>query len=208
MTVNYPINLLNAFPGWSTDFDLLYRQEYSRTAGGLTIAKDMGTPLWQASYQTTTLLANDMDVWRARMKMLEGSLKQFWAMPMSRCFPIAYPNGTGIGNVAAVKVESLGTDNKSLLLNGLPIWNTISIGDYIQIGTKLYQVLENAIANASGRTTRFKVRPHLAPGTTAGNIVTLVKPSVPMILVAGSLSSTSELRTGRGRISFQAIESR
>lgn len=208
MSISYPLNLLDSFPGWSTEFDLLYRQEFSRTAGGSTITKNLGTPLWQASYSSTVLLANDLDIWRARVKALEGGMQQFMGRPMSRYYPLAYPKGAGIGDVSTVKVETLGEDNKSLTLHNLPVWHALSVGDYIQIASKLYQVMEGAVANASGKTTRFEVRPHLAPGTAVGNIVTLVKPSVPMIMVPGSLSTTAEATTGRGSISFQAIESR
>ncbi len=208
MVLTSPYNLLEGLPGWSTDFDLFYRQELSRTAGGTTIAKDFGTPLWKASFQTTVLQVNELDIWRARLKALDGSVLPFWGRPLSRCYPIAYPNGAGIGDVSAVAIDSIGSDNKSLTLQKLPVWHSISVGDYLQIGTKLYQVLENAVANSTGKTTRFEVRPHLAPGTAVGNTVTLVRPSVPMIILPGSLSATGEAMTGRGIISFQAIETR
>ncbi|MDP8249625.1 hypothetical protein [Pseudochrobactrum saccharolyticum] len=208
MALTYPLDILTGFPGWSTEFDLLYRQEYSRTEGGVTIAKDRGTPLWKAAFQSIILQPNELDIWRARLKAMDGSLQQFSGRPMSRCFPIAFPNGMGIGDVSGVRIETIGTNNKSLTLLGLPVWFSITIGDYLQIGTKLYQVLESAVANASGKTTNFELRPHLAPGTAVGNVVTLIKPSVPMIILPGSLTTSAELSTGRGTISFQAIESR
>lgn len=208
MVLTYPLDILAGFPGWVTDFDLHYRQEFSRTAGGVTIAKDMGTPLWKGSFQTTILPVNELDIWRARLKALDGSLGLFWGRPMSRCYPIAYPNGTGIGDVSAVTIDSIGSDNKSISLQKLPVWHSISVGDYLQISTKLYQVLENAVADSTGKTTRFEVRPHLAPGTTVGNAVVLVRPSVPMIIVPATLSTTADAGTGRGTITFQAIESR
>lgn len=208
MAITYPLDILAGFPGWATDFDLFYRQEFSRTAGGMTIAKDMGTPLWKASFQTTTLLVNELDIWRARLKALDGSLGLFWGRPLSRCYPIAYPNGAGIGDVSGPEIDSIGADNRSLTLQKLPVWYSVSGGDYLQIGARLYQVLENAVANSAGKTTRFEVRPHLAPGTAVGNSVVLVRPSVPMIIMPGSLSGTGEAMTGRGIISFQAIESR
>lgn len=78
MSVNYPYNLLDGLSGWSTDFDLFFRQELSRTAGGMTIAKDFGTPLWKASFQSTVLHVNELDMWRARLKALDGSVQPFW----------------------------------------------------------------------------------------------------------------------------------
>lgn len=200
MTITYPLNLLDSFPGWSVEFDLLYRQEFSRTAGGVTIAKDLGTPLWQATYQTRSLNPNELDAWRARLKGVEGSVQRFTGWPSSRCYPIAYPKGTGMGPVDAVTVASVGADNKSVTLSDLPAGYTARVGDYMQIGTKLYQIVSV--------DTDFEVRPHMAPGTAVGNSVILVQPAVPMIIIPGSLSSTVELATGRGAISFQAVESR
>lgn len=208
MVLTFPLDILTNFPGWCTEFDLFYRQEFSRTAGGTTIVKDMGTPLWKASFQTVSLPVNELDIWRARLKALEGSLGLLWGRSMSRYYPIAYPNGAGIGDVSAVVIDSVGSDNKSLTLQKLPVWHSISVGDYLQIGTKLYQVLESAVANSTGRTTRFEVRPHLSPGTAVGNAVVLVRPSVPMIIVPATLSTTAEAGTGRGSVAFQAIEAR
>jgi hypothetical protein len=110
--------------------------------------------------------------------------------------------------VKSVTIDSLGLDNKSIALQGLPVWHTITLGDYIQIDNKLYQVLESAVANVSGKTTTFEVRPHLAPGTAVGNTVVLVRPSVPMIIVPATLSTTADAGTGRGSVAFQAIEAR
>lgn len=200
MTVFLPVDILADFPGWSTNFSLQHRQEYSRTAGGVTIAKDMGTPLWRASYQSRVLLPNELDHWRARLSALDGSVQRFMGKPMSRCYPVAYPNGWRLGDVSSVTVASVGSDNKSVVLAGLPSGYITSIGDYIQIGTKLYQVVDVS----SG----IEIRPHLAPGTVFGNAVVLVKPAVPMIMVPESLSSLGDAATGRGSISFQAIESR
>ncbi len=201
MALTYPIDILAGFPGWSTEFDLFYRQEYSRTAGGTAIGKDFGTPIWKASISTRSLKPNELDAWRAKLKALEGSLQQFMGRPFSRCYPIAYPNGTGMGDVSNVKIASINENNKAYRLSGLPADYKTSVGDYQQIGNKLYQVVD-----VDGQD--IEVRPHLAPGTAVGNVVVVVKPSVPMIILPGSLTTSAELSTGRGTISFQAIESR
>lgn len=201
MAVSYPFNLLDSFPGWSTEFDLLFRQEFSRTAGGSTLAKDFGTPLWRANFATRSLKPNELDAWRARLKALEGSLQQFMGRPFSRCYPIAYPDGAGLGDVGNVKIASINENNKAYRLSGLPAGYQTSVGDYQQVGTKLYQVVD-----VVGQD--IEVRPHLAPGTAVGNVVAVVKPSVPMLIMPGTLTSPAELSTGRGTISFQAIESR
>lgn len=201
MAITYPYDLLATFPGWSTEFDLLYRQEISRTAIGQTFVKDFGSPLWRATYQSRLMKPNELDVWRARLKAMEGGLKQFLGRPTSRCYPIAYPNGTGMGNVSDVKIASIGTDRETVTFSGLPAGYQVSVGDYIQIGThNLHQIVDTAGG--------IEIRPHLWPGTAVNDTVTLVRPSCRMMILPGTLSSTADASTGRGTISFQAIESR
>lgn len=202
MAITYPYDILAEFPGWSTDFDLAYRQETSRTAIGQTFVKDLGSPLWTASYQSRVMRPNEMDAWRARLKALEGGLKQFRGRPTSRCYPIAYPNGTGMGNVSAVTLGSIGTNRNTIGLSGLPGGYVASVGDYLQIRTNdLHQIV-----NVSG--SEIEVRPHLWPTTAVGDAVTLVKPSCLMTIEPGSINTTADLSTGRGVITFQGFESR
>lgn len=201
MAITYPYDVLATFPGWSTEFDLLYRQETSRTAIGQTFVKDLGSPLWRATYQSRLMKPNELDTWRARLKAMEGGLKKFFGRPTSRCYPIAYPKGAGMGNVSDVKIASIGGDRKTITFSGLPAGYQFSVGDYIQIGThNLHQVVDTVGA--------IEVRPHLWPGTAVNDIVTLVRPSCRMTILPGTLSSTADASTGRGTISFQAIESR
>lgn len=202
MAITYPYDILADFPGWSTDFDLAYRQETSRTSIGQTFVKDFGSPLWTASYQSRSMRPNELDAWRARLKALEGGLKQFRGRPTSRCYPIAYPNGTGMGNVSAVTVGSIGANRNTIGLSGLPGGYIASVGDYLQIRTNdLHQIV-----NVSG--SEIEVRPHLWPTTAVGDAVTLIKPSCLMTIVPGSINTTADLSTGRGVITFQGFESR
>ncbi|MNF09167.1 hypothetical protein D3C80_2097620 [compost metagenome] len=69
-------------------------------------------------------------------------------------------------------------------------------------------VMEAVTANAGGVTTQFEFRPHLWRGVTAPVAATLVKPSCIMAIVPGSISTTADMATGRGTVTFQAIEAR
>lgn len=209
MAITFPYDILTTFPGWSVDFDLLWRQEQSRTAGGQTIVKDLGSPLWQATYQSRSMRPNELDQWRARFKLLENGLNQFYGRPMSRCYPIAYPNGTGIGTVTSLQIDTIATSRKAIRIKNLPAGYTGKVGDYIQIRTgDLHQVMEDFTANGSGLSPQFEIRPHLWPLTAINDAVAVVQPACLMTLVPGSLSTTTELATGRGSVTFQAMESR
>lgn len=87
------VDILDGFPGWTTEFKLMRRDETARSQGGSTIVKRRNTPLWTLTAQSVSLRPNDLDRWRARMEALEDASRLFWGYSMSRCYPIAYPNG-------------------------------------------------------------------------------------------------------------------
>ncbi|PWK65877.1 hypothetical protein [Aminobacter sp. AP02] len=202
MAITYPLDLLAGFPGWSTEFDLLSRDEFSRTANGRTIPKNLGSPLWRASYTTRSLRPNQLDEWRARLSSLENGQKTFKGYPTSRCRPIAHP---GSAVLPTGSLFSIDANRKAIRITALA-GVSLSVGDMIQIGTKdLHQVMEPVDGPVTGL---FEVRPHIWPGVANGAVVTIVRPTCIMAIVPGSISSTADKETGRGVVSFQAIEAR
>ena len=213
MVISFPRDILANFPGWSTDFDLTYRQEQSRTGGGRTIVKDLGTPLWSAAYQSRAMRANELDRWKALLNSLDGGVQTFKGYPLSRVYPIAYPNGSWPTGQAfdghTADINTIGSNNKSIAAKLLPAGFLLSVGDYIRVGTaRLYQVMEDALASGAGITPTFELRPHLAPGTAVDDAISVYRPYCLMTIVPGSISTSSDPRTGRGAISFQAMEAR
>lgn len=213
MPLSFPFDLLANFPGWSTEFELLRREELSRTAGGVTIGKDFGEPLWQATYLSKTLSPNDLDYWRARLDVLDGGQQQFFAYPLSRCFPIAYPKGswpTGsafTGDTATISARW--NSGKELTVSNLPPGYIVSRGDFLRIGSRnLHRVVNREVANEFGVAAGVEVRPHFWPETAVGDAVSVRKPFCLMTIVQGSISTAADLATGRGSVSFRAIEAR
>lgn len=214
---------MDNFPGWTTRFELMYRQEQSRHASGRTRVKDFGTPIWRASYLSRPLRPNQVDEWRARLAALENGLGTFQAWPMSRCWPINYPNGQSVTPDAWVLEGGLWGPS-GLWLTGLP-WLTaipsgltiasvadrnkltlseplaLTVGDYMTInGQWLHQ-----ITDATGGI--YTVAPHFSVGILTGQTVDVSRPSVQMALVPGSVSTQTGLN-GRASVSFEAMEAR
>lgn len=186
------------FPGWTTRFELMYRQEMSTHASGRIRVKDFGTPIWRASYLSRALRPNLLDQWKARLNTLENGLLTFQAWPLSRCWPIAHPNGVGAVNGV---IATVGLDNKSLTVTWTGGTTTLSIGDYININNRwLHQV--TAVAGGV-----ISVAPHFSVGVLAGQAVDVSQPSVTMSLVPGSVQAQTGLN-GRAAISFEAVEAR
>lgn len=201
MSITYPFDLLSSFPGWTTEFELVERQEQSRVAGGRTYVKSLGSPLWRLSAASRSLSINELDGWRARLEVMENGLKTFYGYSKSRCRPIKHP---GSSVLPAGTVASINLNRKSLTVSGLT-GITLSVGDMIQIGdTDLHRVVDTA----GSPMVEFEVRPHLWPGVTAGATVSISKPHCVMAIVPGSVSSTADPQTGRGVVSFQAMEAR
>ena len=216
MSLSEPFDLLADLPGWTTQFEVAWRQEQSRAAGGRTYVKDLGDPLWALTAQSRPLSPNELDYWRARLNAMENGLATFWGYSMSRCYPIKYPRGTwstGAGFDGNATLNSVGANNKSVSISGLPVGYVVSAGDYIQIGdADLHHVVEDATSNGSGITPEFEVRPHIWPGVDANDspapIVKVKRPACIMAIVPGSVQSQADPQTGWGAVSFQAMEAR
>lgn len=186
------------FPGWSTQFEPLFRQEQSRHASGRTRVKDFGTPIWMATFQSIPLRPNALDEWRARLAALQNGLETFKVWPTSRCWPQAHPRG--VGAVPGV-IASIGLDNRSISITWTGGTTTLSVGDYLEINSaRLYQV-----TGFSGGVVQLF--PHLSAGTLVGQSVTVNRPGVLMSIDPGSVGSGAALN-GRGSVSFRAIEAR
>lgn len=212
MALTDPLDFLDQWPGWVTSFERLSRQEQSRSANGRTYVKEMGSPLWSMKAQTKVLHPNQLDHWRARLDALDNGLRTFIGYKLSRCYPILYPKGswpTGSafsGTTAAV--HTIGANNKSVRIKQLPAGFTFSIGDMFQVGTAdLYEVMEAATADVAGVTPLFEVRPHFWETSAVNDAVSVKRPHCIMALLPGSVSADSDL-TGRGTVSFQAVEAR
>lgn len=213
MALTYPLDFLLTFPGWTTRFELMRRQEQSRQAGGMTLVKDLGDPLWMGAWQSRVLWPNELDQWKATLQALEEGGKQFKGRPLSRSYPILYPNGSwptgGSFDGISAELAVIGTNNNVISIESLPDDYVFSVGDYLTIDDKnLHQVAETATANGSGATPQFQVQPHMWPGTVAGDSVRVKEPFCIMTMVPGSLNAEADPQTGRGTVSWQGVESR
>lgn len=217
MSLTAPFDILTGFPGYTTSFAPLYRQEQSRTAGGKTYVKDYDDPLWQLSAQSRSLSINELDYWRARLAALENGLQAFLGYSMSRTWPILYPKGSWPTGVAfdgvSAGLATINTARTAISISDLPEGFKFSVGDYLTIGNDLHQVMEPATANGAGLTNVFEVRPRIWPSVEVGSspppaAVSVKRPACLMTIDPGSVSSPADPATGRGVISFTATESR
>lgn len=216
MALSYPLDILTDWPGWTPQFELVWRKEQSTQTNGVVRTKDFGTPLWVMTAATKSLSRRELDYWRARLDALDGGDKTFKGYPLSRCWPIAYPGGswpTGVsfsGTTAAI--NSIGADNKSFSLKSLPAAYVVSVGDMIGVtyGSPakygLFRVMEAKTASTPGGVTaEFEVRPSLPVGLAVNDVVSVKRPYCLMTILPGSID-TGSAENGRGKATFRAIQ--
>lgn len=209
MALTFPrTDILSAVAFQDQTFQLMFRQEYSRTAYGTTLGKDLGPALWSASYTTAPMYADEALSFEAMLNSLDGVIQQFEAGDLRRVFPKAYPDGDFADTGA---IASVNANNKAISMSGLSAGFVISQGDFLAFdygGSRaLHQAVEGATANGSGVTAEFEVRPHIRPGFTLSpaTAVRLKNPRGRFALVPGSVSS--RVQGGLFTIvSFEAVQ--
>jgi hypothetical protein len=124
------------------------------------------------------------------------------------------PDGAILG-AAAVTIHTVGADNRSLRLAGLPTGYRLSRGDLLHfdygpapLRRALHRVVEDATASGAGLTPGFEVRPYLKAGTTAGLAVTLMRAAAKMMLEPGSYEPGTEGPVLTAGMGFRAVEVR
>lgn len=195
------VDILDDFPGWTVQFDLMPRQEQSRHTSGRTRAKDLGDPIWSGTWLSKELRPNELDRWRAILDDLAHRQEPFDGYPLSRCRPILHPAGVAVPS--GITVNAVGVDNRSLSLSGATGLN-LAVGDMVQVGETpdLYRVMTDSASGAS-----FTTSPSLWPGTAPGDDVSVLKPHCLMTIEPGSVSTAAGLN-GRGTVSFRGVEAR
>lgn len=166
----------------------MHRQELSRTAGGATQAKDLGSALWRASFTTAPARRADAAAIEAALISLNGSAGSFLAHDVRRPFPAAHPGGF----LGAVSISGLyAGDAFSVQLASSVAGLTLSVGDYIafEYGARpsraLHMIQEAKSFSVPGEVQKIRVSPAIRPGALVGAEVSVNRPSCEMILEPG-----------------------
>jgi hypothetical protein len=207
MAITFPRTDIITSVGYTDQtFMLMSRQEISGQANGVLRGKDLGSALWTASYTTIELLNADAIAFEAALNSLDGLTNAFEAGDLRNRYPRNYPTGsfTDSGVLATV-----GSNNKSLSISGLPANFVISAGDYFHFtystSRALHQAVETVTASGAGLSPVFEVRPFIRPGYTISNAVTFKLPNGQFILQPNSISTTLKSMVSSA-VSFKAMQ--
>jgi len=159
-------------------FKLVSRQEFSRTASGVTIGRDLGPALWQASYTLAPIRHEDVLRVEAKLHSLNGVTRGFYAGDIRGRMPHAYPDGAF--NDTGVIASFTGS---TMNLSGLPAGFIITAGDYMEydygVGNQLralLQVVNDVTATGGGVAEGVEFRPFIPTGTPIGGAVRFKNP--------------------------------
>lgn len=176
MTLTFPrTDLLDGlcFQTKMPNFRPLWRQEMSRTAGGVTIVKNLGPLLWRATYLTRSMPPVAADALGADLLTLENGGELFVGYDPRR--PV--PASDKVSALSGVTVDVINGDRTAVRLVGLPGEFVLTKGDWVSIddGSNLHllRVVETVTAASTGRSPWFEVRPGLRPSISTGDPVTL-----------------------------------
>jgi hypothetical protein len=168
-------------------------ERYVETSGveGEDIEAELRSPLWVGEVESVPMELAEANQLYARFLLLDGGMQSFYLHNPLAPYPQADPDGSIIGS-DTVQIHTVGVDNKTLRLKGLPAGYVLTIGDYIAVTYNtsrraLYIVCETVTADGSGNTPSFEVRGYLRPGTAVNNVVDLKKPAAKVKLVDGTL---------------------
>jgi hypothetical protein len=213
MAIVEPYDILANWRGWQTAFDPFERADIRRQWSGVTRTRLGVMPLWAMQCVSVAMRPNEHDALKAIVQRLAGLQTVIIGYSLSRCFPISYPNGSwptgGAFTGLTGNLQFINANNRAVQVNQLPAGFKLLPGDMIQIGAaNLHRVEEAATASGAGLTGQFEVYPPLWPGTAIGQTVSVKKPACKMFIVPGSVAAPIDPRTGRGTVSFDAMEAR
>jgi len=180
-------------------------------AGGSPRAADLGEPLWTAQVQSIQMLNSLATDIEAQINNLGGAIGTLYIWDSLNPYPKSDPGGIILGS-STVQIKSLGSDNKSIALKGLPAGYTINRGAKLAwdqgsspVHRVLHELAEDITADGTGETAEFDLTTYLRAGASVDLVVTLKRAAAEMMIVPGTLS-IAPAGTNTSTISFTAIQ--
>lgn len=189
-------------------FSLSEPVESNRLASGEVLTASLGAALWQGEVTLSRRRSDAVQEIEARIDRLLRPGEYFEAYDVRRNGPKSDEGGVILG-ASTPTIDTLGGDNKSLSLTGLPAGYVLSAGDYIgwnygssPVRTALHRLVTGATADGLGVTPSFEVAPYIRSGVSAGAGVTLVRPVIKAKLTSADYGGGAKVFTAGARFSF------
>ncbi|KAB2701311.1 hypothetical protein [Brucella lupini] len=171
---------------------LAFQQETTGLGSGEVITADLAPPRWEGDVTLGPMYHDDAAAIQALIESLGGALSSFYLYAPQKAYPVKDPTGSIMGSSAPV-IASVGANNKSLSVSGLPAAYQLSVGDLFAfsygenpVRRNMHRLVEGVTATGGGTTSVFEVAPPFRPGVTAGLALTFIKPAIKVKILPGS----------------------
>lgn len=212
MALSFPLSLdafANKLRIASAPFVLFEQQQLSGLGSGDVLAVQLAPSRWTSQVTLAPMRHTKAREVQALIESLNGPMQSFYLHCPTNCFPADDPGGIKLGS-ATVTIASIGANNRSIALTGLPSGYKITAGDALSVDygsapvRRGYFRASETVSASGGTTPLFDLSHHLRPGIAAGLAVTLKKPAAKMFIEPNSLSvqHAGSLST----IAFRAIQ--
>lgn len=217
MPITFPVSL-GGFASRLRVNDFHWRLlDFVETAGttlGQAIVNELAPRRWRAEVTLARMSWEAAEDLEATINAI-GPTGTFLLHDPKRIGPRSDPSGASLNALDPV-IHTVGSDNRTLRVQGLPAGFVLSRGDMMSIPYAsapqrrlLLQASETVAASGAGVTPLFEVRPFLRPGLAPGQTVTLVRPAAKVMFEPGSFSRGKPVtKLLVGGMAFSAIEVR
>jgi hypothetical protein len=193
-------------------WDIKRSDEISGDGDSRVWQAELADPLWTGEILLAEGESADLKRVAAIIRRLNGAQDSFFLCdPLSR-YPFADPDGVILG-ASVVQIASIGLDNRSLALKGLPAAYKLTTGDkgqatFATSRNFFFEVSEDVTANGSGVTPQFDIFPHCPPGLAVNDLVILAKPACRVFIMPGTHNPGTARNTRTSGASFTVMERR
>lgn len=215
MALVYPLSL-SAFADnldiQSVNWRLERYDELSGLGTGEVLSAQLAPPRIVGDVKLAPMYHNAASQVQALIESLDGAISSFYLYAPQQKYPQSDPDGAILG-ASTVAIHTIGGDNKSLRLAGLPAGFVLTLGDYLSFDygsnptrRAFHRVVETVVADGAGLSPLFEIHPHLRPGAVTGLIVALKKPAAKVFIVPGSFNPGTASGLVTDGMSFQVMQ--
>lgn len=186
--------------------------EMSGLASGDVLAAESSAPKWSGDVVLAPMYHADAAQTQALVESLDGPMRSFYLYAPQLPYPQDDPDGSKLG-AAAPTIHTVGANNKSLRITGLPNGYRLTVGDFLAfdygvnpLRRAFHRVVETAQASSGGLTPLFEVRPHLRPGVVTGLAVALSKPAAKVFIMPDTFDPGTAEGVITSGMSFQVMQ--
>lgn len=196
----------------SVEWQLRRYDELSGLGSGEMLAAQLAPPRWSGSVSLVAMTHAKAAEVQALFEALDGPMNSFYLYAPQKQFPVMDPDGSILGTDTPT-IHTIGVNNRSLRLQGLPEGYVLSVGDFLSFSygenperRAFHRVVERVVASSSGVTPLFEMRPHLRPGVAVDLPVALVRPAAKVFVVPDSFTPGTASAAWTEGMSFQVMQ--